>query len=132
MIQQKVFILIILLLISTMVPVCARANPNGEAIEMIDSSRTLPTSNKALPTQPIAVTNNEVSAKPSTVKFADIPSNVSWWSNLAEMVGLAYSDSGLTIIPTASHNALSATDYIIGPGDVIGISVWKDESLTRT
>jgi len=48
------------------------------------------------------------------------------------MVGLADSEPGLTIVPTSSHNALSATDYIIGPGDIIGISVWKDESLTRT
>jgi len=48
------------------------------------------------------------------------------------MVGLADSDPGLAIVPTASNMALPASDYIIGPGDVIGISVWKDDSLTRT
>ncbi|MBC8018210.1 MAG: polysaccharide biosynthesis/export family protein [Verrucomicrobia bacterium] len=48
------------------------------------------------------------------------------------MVGLANTDPGLTTDLTASRKALPATDYILGPGDVIGISVWRDDSLTRT
>jgi polysaccharide export outer membrane protein len=32
----------------------------------------------------------------------------------------------------SSDQAQSVSDYIIGPGDVIGISVWKDESLTKS
>jgi polysaccharide biosynthesis/export protein len=30
------------------------------------------------------------------------------------------------------ENAAAAEGYLIGPGDVLDISVWKDESLTRT
>jgi polysaccharide export outer membrane protein len=48
------------------------------------------------------------------------------------MVGLSTSDPGVVIAPTASRMALPLSDYVIGPGDVVGISVWKDDSLTRT
>jgi polysaccharide export outer membrane protein len=47
-------------------------------------------------------------------------------------MGLSESDAGVVVGPTASRMALPASDYIIGPGDVVGISVWKDDSLTRT
>jgi polysaccharide biosynthesis/export protein len=36
--------------------------------------------------------------------------------------------------PTASQEALSSfgPDYLIGPGDILDISVWKEEALTKT
>jgi polysaccharide export outer membrane protein len=68
----------------------------------------------------------------STAGAATVPPPVSWWQDVAALVGLADSDNGVTIGHKASQEALPSTDYIIGPGDVIGISVWKDESLTRT
>ena len=130
--RLKVVILIILLFTFSEIPVWALDIQTGNAIEMIDSSRVMPSSNKTLSSQPIADPANDVLDKPSTTKAATVPSNVPWWSALGEMIGLADSDPGLAIGPTASHKALLATDYIIGPGDVIGISVWKDDSLTRT
>jgi polysaccharide export outer membrane protein len=38
---------------------------------------------------------------------------------------------GETVQSAASGTGVEA-DYIIGPGDQIGISVWRDENLTRT
>jgi len=52
--------------------------------------------------------------------------------NTAGMAGPADPGTGLNIVPTASAKALPLADYIIGPGDVIGISVWKDDSLTKS
>lgn len=56
----------------------------------------------------------------------------SWWSAFTDMVGLSDSDPGETVQPASSRTATPASDYVIGPGDLIGISVWRDESLTRT
>jgi polysaccharide export outer membrane protein len=53
----------------------------------------------------------------------------SWWSGL---LGLNDSDSGDIVQPASSRTATPASDYIIGSGDVIGIAVWRDDSLTRT
>ena len=122
----------ILSLAICVVPAWARDNHAGEAIEMIDSGCVTPISNEPLPAQAIDIPKNDVSAQSSTARIAAVPSRVPWWSDFAELVGLGESDPGVTIGPADNHNAPSATDYIIGPGDVIGISVWKDESLTRT
>ena len=35
-------------------------------------------------------------------------------------------------VQTARETELPASEYIIGPGDQIGISVWRDENLSRT
>jgi polysaccharide export outer membrane protein len=37
----------------------------------------------------------------------------------------------LLSIPAGTAQGAAETDYIIGPGDVLIVSVWKDESLTR-
>ena len=132
MIQQKIVYVIILSLTFFVVPAWALGNQSGEHIKEIDSGRTVPASNEILPSQPIVVPKNDLSAPSSIAKVADEPSHVSWWGDFAAMVGLVDPEPGLTIVPRSSHKALLATDYIIGPGDVIGISVWKDESLTRT
>ncbi len=34
--------------------------------------------------------------------------------------------------PAAVASAASGKDYLIGPGDVLGLEVWKDPNLTRT
>jgi polysaccharide export outer membrane protein len=133
MIQQKVVItLVSLIFVLSMVPAWALGNQAGEAVEASDGGRVVSASNETAPTQPTATPKSDAAAPPVTPQAAPAPSGVSWWGDFAEMVGLATSDPGLTIVPTASHTALPAADYIIGPGDVIGISVWKDESLTRT
>jgi len=35
-------------------------------------------------------------------------------------------------LPSSPEMALDDGDYLIGPGDVLDISVWKDEALTRS
>ncbi len=71
--------------------------------------------------------------KPSVPEqTAGIPSENSWWGNLTDMVGLTDSDPGVTVHPVSSKTASKSSEYIIGPGDLIGISVWRDENLTKT
>ena len=54
------------------------------------------------------------------------------WNSLLALVGLH--DDRRSIPPQELQNTSSplGQDYIIGPGDVIGISVWRDEALTRS
>jgi polysaccharide export outer membrane protein len=132
MVQKKVVILIILSLVFCVVPAWAFGNQTGEAIELIESSSVVPAGKEPVTPQPIAIPKNNEPAQSSPAKADAAPSNKSWWGNFSDMVGLTDSDPGLAVGPTASQMAQSATDYIIGPGDIIGISVWKDESLTRT
>jgi polysaccharide export outer membrane protein len=127
MIQQKTVLLIILLFSFIAVPVWALGEPAGAAIEMRDGGSAVPVGQESS-----AVPKNDQTAPPSTSEGAALPSRDTWWGGFAEMVGLADSNPGVVTEPTASHKALPASDYIIGPGDVIGISVWKDDSLTRT
>jgi polysaccharide export outer membrane protein len=68
----------------------------------------------------------------SVVSRISEPEQKSWLNGFAEMVGIGATDSGTAVTPMASHLAVPVSDYIIGPGDVVGISVWKDDSLTRT
>jgi len=44
----------------------------------------------------------------------------------------ADTDTGITAQLGVGRMETSSPDYIIGPGDQIGISVWRDENLTRT
>ena len=125
--QLKNVVLLILLLVNCAVPVWALSDPSGPAIEMNNSGRSMPTGNGAL-----AVTKTGLPDTSVAVKTAVQPSHNSLWDDFTEMVGLADSDSGVVIGPTASHQALPLADYVMGAGDVIGISVWKDDSLTRT
>lgn len=57
---------------------------------------------------------------------------VSWWRETASFLGLAPDPHpGETAEPAPGRPPV-APDYIIGPGDVLGISVWRDENLTRS
>jgi len=132
MIQRKVRYLMILSLLFCVLPAGAQDNQIGEAIEMNSNGSAVQAGNDKLPSQAMEKPKDKEAAPASAIKVAKVPSTVSWWDGLAEMVGLANSDHGLTTEPTPSQKALSSTDYVIGPGDVIGISVWKDDSLTRT
>jgi polysaccharide export outer membrane protein len=133
MIQQKIFtVLILMLLAPGVASVRAQSNQVGPASGVIDATHVVAAGSEASQPQSPAAPKNETAAPSVTPKAATTASSGSWWGDFAEMVGLATSDPGLTILPTASHDALPAADYIIGPGDVIGITVWRDESLTRT
>jgi len=65
---------------------------------------------------------------------AAVPSreHISWWRETASFLGLAPDPHpGETAEPAPGRPPV-APDYIIGPGDVLGISVWRDENLTRS
>lgn len=59
-------------------------------------------------------------------------SGKSWWTAITDGLGLTDSDPGITVDPVASKILSPTSDYVIGPGDIIGVSVWKDDNLTRT
>jgi polysaccharide export outer membrane protein len=132
MLQQSGVFLLAVSLVFSAVPAQAQAAPVGAAIEMSDKGHAVPLGREAVSPPPVAAPVGEAAAPTSGTTVAAIPPNGSWWGGLTELLGLADSDPGLTVGPAASHEALPAIDYIIGPGDVIGISVWKDDSLTRS
>jgi len=45
---------------------------------------------------------------------------------------LAKDGAAMLALPSLPEMALDEGDYLIGPGDVLDISVWKDEALTRS
>jgi polysaccharide biosynthesis/export protein len=56
---------------------------------------------------------------------------VPWWREAASALGLASDPHpGETAVP-AQGPAQNQPDYVIGAGDQLGISAWRDESLTR-
>jgi polysaccharide export outer membrane protein len=121
--QHKVLLLILIFALYAL-PAVAAGQP---AIEMAGSIAETPVAHK--PVTPVVAPAVAPAADP---QVAALPSRDSWWGSFSEMIGLASSDPGTAVSPTASQQALPVADYIVGPGDVIGISVWKDDSLTRT
>jgi len=62
---------------------------------------------------------------------ASLATDNSWWRNIMYKIGFgADPNPGETVQSAASRIGADA-EYIIGPGDQIGISVWRDENLTR-
>lgn len=55
----------------------------------------------------------------------------SWLRAAAGLVGLSETGTGVTA-DLAPEAPAAGGDYVIGPGDQLGISVWRDEHLTRT
>jgi polysaccharide export outer membrane protein len=125
MFQQKICFSLIVWLVLCLLPVWAAAETAGAAIEMNNGSTVKPPPATAAPAATRdAAAQLSVDAAPTAAG--------SWWDRFSEMVGLKDSDPGLTGRPLTSQEAQPAKDYIIGPGDVIGISVWRDENLTKT
>jgi polysaccharide biosynthesis/export protein len=60
------------------------------------------------------------------------PETVSWWREAASFLGLAPDPHPGETAEPAPGRPPATPDYIIGPGDLLGISVWRDESLTRS
>jgi len=56
----------------------------------------------------------------------------SWWGRFTGKMGLSTTDQGVIARSGAGSGETTSPEYLIGPGDVIGISVWRDENLTRT
>ncbi|NVN98861.1 MAG: polysaccharide biosynthesis/export family protein [Geobacteraceae bacterium] len=92
------------------------------AQKQAESSKAAEASTQAAPlqsskTENIPVEKGAVIAAKSETK--EIPSTVK-------------PDRGVTGNQVTSVDETKSSDYIIGPGDQIGISVWRDENLTRT
>jgi polysaccharide export outer membrane protein len=70
-------------------------------------------------------------APAGTQKPADAPPS-SMWRSFLSLFGLH--DDRPSIPPVEIRNAAVplGQDYIVGPGDLLGISVWRDDSLTRS
>ena len=60
------------------------------------------------------------------------PDTVPWWRDAASLIGLAPDPRPGETAEPAPGRPPQATDYVIGSGDQLGISVWRDENLTRT
>lgn len=72
-------------------------------------------------------------AEPS--RAADASSDLSpvpWWRSLAHAVGIASDPRPGETALTFPGRPQCSPDYVIGSGDVLGISVWRDENLTRS
>jgi len=57
--------------------------------------------------------------------------NNSWWKNILYKLGVGSDPNPGETVQSAAGGIGADADYIIGPGDQIGISVWRDENLTR-
>lgn len=66
------------------------------------------------------------------VATAPQPEDKSWWKNMMYKIGFGNDPNPGEMVQSGSNGIGVDADYIIGPGDQIGISVWRDENLTRT
>lgn len=57
---------------------------------------------------------------------------VPWWREAAAFLGLASDPRPGEVADPAPGRPELAPDYVVGPGDVLGISVWRDENLSRS
>lgn len=73
-----------------------------------------------------------LSSAPVCAFGENAPATSSWWGRLTNAVGLTGRDQGVTAQPGTARVDTASPGYLIGPGDVIGISVWRDENLTRS
>lgn len=60
------------------------------------------------------------------------PKGGSWWGNVMYTLGLGNDPNPGEIVQTVAKRPDLSPDYVIGPGDQVGISVWRDDNLTRT
>lgn len=118
-------------------PQAAPALPLADSVPRKEAEAPRSEAPQAVPASPVTDSaprkEAEVSppAAPQAVP-ARLPLDKSWWKNVMYKLGFgADPNPGETVQSAASGNGADA-DYIIGPGDQIGISVWRDENLTRT
>jgi len=57
---------------------------------------------------------------------------VPWWREAAAFLGLAPDPRPGEVADPAPGRPELAPDYVVGPGDLLGISVWRDENLSRS
>lgn len=97
-------------------------------VQDVASSPGSPTgSSPQVPAQvgPAAALSDEREGRPEVVH------ENSWWGSFSTAIGFD-DDPGVTVKPVSGANEPLVSDYIIGPGDLIGVSVWRDENLSKT
>jgi polysaccharide export outer membrane protein len=92
---------------------------------------------QAAPALPLAdsAPRKETEVSPSAAPQAtpaQLPTDKSWWKNIMYKLGFGADPNPGETVQSAASGDVADADYIIGPGDQIGISVWRDENLTRT
>ncbi|HIJ89199.1 MAG TPA: hypothetical protein HPP97_16200 [Desulfuromonadales bacterium] len=124
-----------------------KAEQQRRAVEKVEQDRTardkvaeeqiklesVVNAEKKSPDKPEPVSAVPATTAPATAAPPPIDSrSPSSWNSLLALVGLR--DDRNSIPPQELKNSpvLSGQDYLIGPGDVVGVSVWRDEALTRT
>lgn len=80
--------------------------------------------------QPAAATgaHHGASSAPASAEQPPVP----WWREAAAFLGLASDPRPGEVADAAPGRPELAPDYVVGPGDVLGISVWRDETLSRS
>jgi polysaccharide biosynthesis/export protein len=63
---------------------------------------------------------------------APLAADNSLWKNIMYRLGFGADPNPGETVQSAMSGLVADADYVIGPGDQIGISVWRDENLTRT
>jgi len=104
----------------------AETTPREEAAQATDAT---PKKEAAPPAPPSLVAPPQAAPAAST---ASAQTEGSWWGNLKYRLGIGNDPNPGVTVEHATKGAALPADYIIGPGDQIGISVWRDENLTRT
>ncbi len=56
----------------------------------------------------------------------------STWRNFTSMIGVSDNRPVIPPVEIKHPETVSNQAYVVGPGDQLGISVWRDDSLTRT
>lgn len=105
---------------------------NDDAAMAAPSGETVQPAPAIIAAEPSSPEKSALGASPQPVKVGNEPSGKSWLASFTDVVGITDDDPGITTQAASSTVASGASDYIIGPGDVIGISVWRDENLTRS
>jgi polysaccharide biosynthesis/export protein len=122
MVSKKIAFCVVILSVFSAVPVWALEGAAGEAVGVIGTGQQVPARVETVASAPARTEKSGVTE----------PSDNSWWSAVTDTLGLTDSDPGVIVQPVTGRISSSASDYIIGPGDMIGVSVWKDDNLTRT
>jgi polysaccharide export outer membrane protein len=112
-------------------PAEADSQEQPDAVVESDTGKGTESAQSA-PASPPADSAPRREAENTRYAAAPAPADRSWWKGVMHKLGFgADPDPGETVQPAVSNPGVDA-DYIIGPGDQIGISVWRDENLTRT
>lgn len=132
MFVKKTYFLMIFLVAASAVFVQAEENQAEVTARRVETSQSVQAIEETTASLPAVYTSSAENSAEPVVKSGGETHGKSWWKAFTDGLGLTDSDPGVTVKPAPSIMAKPSSEYIIGPGDVLGISVWRDENLTRT